>query len=614
MDADRGDAEVPSSSALSLASALNSTQARLDPVLRRLYERLESRAPKYDLVETIHACHAIKKRLQGHGSEGAPIAPPLFVYTILLRKLSIGGKVDMCKEVKEDMQAVGLKVGIETMNWILMAAVKNGQVEGIEEVLSDIASLHDDVDDLSSTAEDVEREDDVTEASSSAPLLSTTWTKNWTPTTYQHLITHCQQSHNLEYALALLGSASHRGYDEGNDSNFLTLVLSPTTVVDLLFLVTHCREARLAAELAQWIDDGIGARRLSAQSWMTVLRCCADLNWFPGTEVAWEGAVVKGLLVPDEGLFNQILVTAGRARQSDFVQSVLNYRKARSKTPFHEWHLMPLFEAQCANHDFVHALLTLTHASRLASRPLSDFATSPLVRAASESMENLNMACEALIQVGRDTTPAGGVYIGALNGLINAATNLGAHSMALQIYRTRHFLRSESSKPDCPMPSMFEGEKVGADHGDDLAKATQAMERDDGVSSATDHALQPNIDTFNALLTVALATKSHTMATTIFKQLNAHKVKANERTYERAIRLSLLQDNYQNAFRLLEECKKRDLVPTRWSYFYIGLRCLEENDPRWIQIGKEMLETGYNPGHTLGRKLREGGYIANDEL
>jgi hypothetical protein len=126
--------------------------------------------------------------------------------------------------------------------------------------------------------------------------------------------------------------------------------------------------------------------------------------------------------------------------------------------------------------------------------------------------------------------------------------------------------------------------------------------------------VRPDIATFNALLAAAINVESCEMGEFVFRELNALKITADETTYERAIILFVTQPNYSDAYDFLKECQSKGMIPTRAAYLAIGLRCLEENDDRWISIGKDMVNHNYYPGHELRDALLTGGFISGDVL
>lgn len=605
-------------------AALNSPPARLDENLHQLYMRLDAGDRPRTPTDCIRMCADIKSRLQRLSTNGKTIQPPVYVYQILLKSLAEHGAYELCLQVVADMEACGLEVDITIMNLVLRAAISMGEEQQIEETLVKIASLHGDY----NLAEP-------SSVNSRKTLLPKEWTKNWNPTTYQLLLRRCRFSHNVDFSFALLGSASLRQKEGGDGLSFLTDVMDHNSVVDLIYLLSHAREARLLVEVAHWLENGVAARKLQAQSWMTVLRCCADQAYLPGIKIAWEYTVNKGLMTPDDGIIILILNAASRAGDTEFIKIILDYHRERLKQAnlsLQEWHYMPLFDSHCINRDYIQALETANFINKTTGKNLKRISLWPLRIAACTSMEDMKAAFEAFLHVGRDPSEKGGISVEILNTLLNASNRLGKFGMSMKLYRSRNVVRNDTSPPDCPLPPLPNSiqddelndinlleEEQQAEVNDSRPATTLAKEpsnqKDKFQSDLIDedkHLLKADIETYNELLYAAVMVCKPKVGQVFFRHLNQAKLKADERTYELAIRLQLIHTDYSDSFRLLEECKKRGMKPNRWSYLLLAVRCLQEGDPRWVGLGLEMLELDYGLGHKLYYAMVEGGHLTAD--
>lgn len=606
------------------------TLLRTDAELRTLMMRLASRAERGDVVATMNTCHAIKMRLTALAKETGrttQLNPPTYVYKMMLKALAAHGEVAICREVLEDMQTTGKEVGIEQLDWLLKAAVLRGDNDEIDRVLAQVAELPHKARSASLP------ESDPTEAQT---ILSEDYTRNWTPMTYQNMLLHCQLTHNIEYALALLGAASRRSLVEASSTKddpestrghvpFITQVLNVSTSQSVLSLARECRQARLTADLALWMESGAAMRKLDVRTWMNVLRCCADEDWFPGMALAWTRAIGYGLLSPDEGLLLSVLNCASRAKRPDFVMRALDLyvRYAPSSFTLQEWHLMPLFDAHCWQHDFPSALRTATRIARVTPTMPSQLRALALVKMAGSSPRAAQSSFHAFLEVGRESGASGGVTTEVLNALIRSANHLGLYGMALKLYGARHYVRNELSPLQVELPPLPEffgsidlGNQVSLQHVVNEVRLAEEHWRQQGSAAAqsSSFGLRPDVHTFNALLSTAVNMQSPDLGRLVFDELNAAGVKADGTTYERAIVLSVTQPNYEDGFALLEECKMRDIRPTKSAYLALGTRCLHENDERWIGIGKEMTENEYYPGQELQDALLRGNWIDSGKL
>lgn len=610
----------------SYVAALRSPAARSDDKLRQLYAQLNktTRNPRNDAINCVQVCTKIKQHLKQISPQGSIIPPPIYVYEVLLKRFSNAGAYDICLEVIREMQDTGFTIGISELNFLLGAAVQNGEEDLIEEVLQKIASL-----------DGGPEASEQSSISQQPTILSESMTRNWDPTTYQHLIKRCNYSHNPEYALLLIASASYRQKKGGDELSFLSDVLTHTTVVDIVLTICHAREARLAVELGQWFHNGVAARKLAVQSWMTMLRCCAEQAYLPGIKISWYHAVDQGLLTPDDGLIINILNAAAREGDVEFVEKIQSYHKVRlalANLSLQEWHLTPLFEAYCVNGEYSKAIQTIVDIAHITH---TNFTTNSLIALKSQAQKSaleLNKAYISFMTVGRDSSLRG-VSTVVLNTLLQAANHLGETATVFKLYRSRKLVRNESSPPDVELPDLPGLKAKVSDEVNEIEKANVVVEKgapttigerkDRWTSSSVNdvpaeadtfkHGLQADIETINQILYAAVQIQNHQVGQIFLRHMNAARIQANERTYELAIRLELTKHDYQDAFRLLEECKKRGMIPNRWTYIYIGKRCLFEKDPRWIMISKEMLENKYSLGGQLTYAMLQEGHMTAEE-
>ncbi|UZJ52040.1 hypothetical protein CBS101457_001360 [Exobasidium rhododendri] len=584
-----------------LSSAIKTPQAMSDETLSRLYRLLKEKPKngKDSLFFPIEACREIKKRLRDyHSVDGKMPRPPVFVFLMQLERFATAGQVELCRAVIEDMQQNQVAVNVDILNYVLKAAVVNMDAEEIENILEEIANFN--VDPATQRTSDSLKYS--LSGGGNSPILSKGWTKNWTVVTYQHLLSFCRHANaTSEYALSLLGSASHRLQEGGDEATFLSLVLNRDAVTNLLETFAHAREPRLMLELALWMDNIIGSRRLSAHNWMTILRYCAIEHYFPGIEVAWKEAVVQRFIAPDDGCIVLILVAASRANKTAFIEKVLAFHGARLEkieASLQEWHLIPLFQSQCADFNFVAALQTAARITKL--NPPTLPALMDLRHHASLSEERLEEAYQAMLTVGQDRSHQGGICVSIFNNILLAAERLKSPQMAFKIFRSRHFIRNENSAIDCALPRIEDMKEARSSR--DLGEATTTTEQ------GAIQTVQANIESYNLLLYCALQLEDEELAKNLYLLMNTEKVKADERTYELGIRQALLKTDYQPGFLLLEECKKRKLVPTRSAYLSLAYRCLQMNDPRWIELALELIEIGEGPSAVFYKKLIEGGH------
>jgi hypothetical protein len=408
-----------------------------DEVLRTLMLKLRKRAKEADAAAVINICTGIRHRMrfvEKSLKQKDSLVPPAYIFHMLLRVLGTRGDLVRCKEVLEDMRACDKEVGVTELELLLRAAVYSGNADEAEIILSDLVML------LNGNRSELgtDEKDEFSEAQIEDQILSTDYMRNWTANMYRIMILQCQLSRNLEYALALLGAAGQRSKKEQDSSShqlFLHEVLDLSTIKAIINLARDCRQARLMSDLALWLDEGASKRKLDYQIWMEVLRCCAEEHWFPGVELAWERAVERGLYKPDEGLFMSILHCASRASQPKFIEKVLKYMESFGQLRYgmREWHLMPLFDAQCNKNNFEGALRTATKIAKLAHAVSLKDNLMSLASPIFSSKDVARNAYKAYIKVGRDESEEGGVITRSMNSMIRLANKNGLHEMALKI-------------------------------------------------------------------------------------------------------------------------------------------------------------------------------------
>lgn len=588
-----------------------------DQVLQRLHQRLKILSSSIDRdhsVEALQICADMKVRLSRIAKEkDTHLGLPRFVYTFLLRILAGNARLEVCQQVVKDMEKEGVLIDVGILNWVLKAAVMQGDESMILETLEKISLLpsHE------SRGEQL--------ASANSSLIPLSWSRNWTTFTYQQLFLRSRLSHNLEYCLALLGSASQRDKTplgaQDADSSFLTQTLDSNTMESIIATAVHAREARLAVDLGLWMDEIVGKRRLHTMAWMRVLRSCADLDWFPGVALAWERAVVRGLATVDEGLVLSVCLCASRAGEAAFIKEALKVWQERappmSTKALQEWHITPLLDAQSSTFDFESALQTASQLARLPghTKDGNTLLLESLMQAASTSVTAFRSAFSAFLRVGRSQEGWGGVCVATLNALMMAANRLDLYDMTIALYKSRNYVRNEYSTASdtiAALPPDLESAYWERSMQEDETPTILMLDKDSEKQVASLHTVQANVQTYNILLSTAIDRRNRHLAKAVLTHLTKANIHGDATTYERVIVLSLTQPSYESAFTYLGECKENKITPTRDSYLAIGKRCLEERDERWIGIGQEMLKRGYYPGPQLAQALQKGGWMETD--
>lgn len=608
-----------------------------DPGLKQLYTSLGMAADAHDAVQASRLCQLIKERkvqIVGPSGNISFETEEKVVFLAVMRALAHHGMLAEAKAINADMLSFGFEESIDSLNCLLQAAIICGDEKAIGDTLQSISALQPPTSLAQEQASAKERsgklaelllgESSSTVSAKSSPSTGLTlpleMMRNWNSTTLAHMLDSACQDHNLEYALLLLSTCYRMG-----------LALPHQSLSRLITLCVHCDEYRTAVELAGLVEQGgliyaesaskhslpsdrsslhaLGfeaqsgqiARRLPPSIWMSVLRACAEGGYLPGVELAWSKAVIQGLLSPDDGLVQLILALAAKEGSVQMAYMCLRHidptfdltsfpssstqsasepasRSARKmsrpskRIELQEWHLAPLFEAQCSAHDYDGAMRSL-HAFHCRGIQITERITSRISTSIYPDKACLQLARDALSRCA--TNPAVGTHKAIANAVISAAVWLGDLAQALEIY---HAMRSYHcfASPDRVTPPYHARKMV-----------------------------EPNLDTFNSLLSGCIDAADYETGVQLLKDLNQLKMRPNVVTFERMIVLCLTQSNYDDAFGLLEEAKDKDIIPSRKSYEAVIRKCFHEKDHRWESVLADMKDQGYRPNPQLVRELEQ---------
>ena len=110
---------------------------------------------------------------------------------------------------------------------------------------------------------------------------------------------------------------------------------------------------------------------------------------------------------------------------------------------------------------------------------------------------------------------------------------------------------------------------------------------------------QPTSGIIQAWLQCCLDTKDRAEAERAWSFMHEQGITPTATCFERMARMHLMQEQYEQAFALLEQTKQCALVPTRRMYAAMIWTCWQHNDERWRDLMQEMQEARYEPGERL---------------
>ncbi|KAH7919360.1 hypothetical protein BV22DRAFT_865072 [Leucogyrophana mollusca] len=361
--------------------------------------------------------------------------------------------------------------------------------------------------------------------------------------TFGFIIKRFTTAGHLEPALQYMNEMGARG-------------LSPTltTAQDVIILATEQGFPRLALDLAENFE-ATSVRRLSSETWMNCLLSSAEALYAEGVQRCWQKLVQELSFIPDEGICQQVLHTAGRHGLPELGTDVIRVLRQLGVS-WQEHHFAPLIEAFCKADKLKEAIGTLDIMRSNGIFPVSE-TTDPIFRILKQDLDRVDSAWDVIRELrkeGKTIDPF------AINAIIEAAISLG-----------------------------------------DLQRAVGAYK------AFSEYGSIPNIDTYNLLLSGCIAARHRELGDRLLVELKDASIRPDARTYERIIFLCLTQETYEDAFFYLEEMKAQKFVPPMAVYDAIIRTCIVAGDTRYTLALDEMKQCGYPVRTELQRFIASGG-------
>jgi pentatricopeptide repeat protein len=216
--------------------------------------------------------------------------------------------------------------------------------------------------------------------------------------------------------------------------------------------------------------------------------------------------------------------------------------------PWQEHHLACMIEAFCKENRLKEAFETLHVMRENGITPVAETAH-PIFNVIKEDIDTIDNTWGLLNQLREEGK---GVDISAINAIIQATVYLGDLQRAVGTYK-----------------------------------------------SIPDYGIEPNIETFNLLLSACIAVSHRELGDYLLGEMKKTSLKPDARTYERLIILCLTQTNYEDAFFYLEEMKGHNFLPTIGIYDAIIKRCVSAGDSRYTLALEEMEQCKYPVSQAL---------------
>lgn len=288
------------------------------------------------------------------------------------------------------------------------------------------------------------------------------------------------------------------------------------------------------------------------------------MSQYHGTKFVWKARIQTSNLVPSDGMCVSTLNLAARKGDPGLATSVIRILSVR-RSALSPFHYEALLAAYTQAQDVKMACRVLTIMSKAGHEPNS-YTTRPVFLYLTQDHTLSNRAWNVLKSLHEDGHV---VPVAAVNVVIEAKINLGYFDKAVEFYKELH--------------TICEG--------------------------------GPNGETFNILLQGTQRQGNKSMAMFLASEMRALGIKADRLTYDRFILVCLKEDDYEDAFRYLEEMKsvgadKEENGQKGWwmrggTGVLMVQRCVKARDPRAWDVLNELENRALTSDHKLRKWAEE---------
>jgi pentatricopeptide repeat protein len=113
------------------------------------------------------------------------------------------------------------------------------------------------------------------------------------------------------------------------------------------------------------------------------------------------------------------------------------------------------------------------------------------------------------------------------------------------------------------------------------------------LDDAPSFGISPDTRTYNLLLRGCMRFKNPEMGRNLYRMMLLRRVERNAETHERLILLTLLEEDYEDAFLHLEQMSKEKFVPSSLALMAMAKKCAGKADVRWNTCVRMMEGLGY---------------------
>ncbi|CAO3661355.1 unnamed protein product [Rhizopus stolonifer] len=369
-----------------------------------------------------------------------------------------------------------------------------------------------------------------------------------TTKTYRYIFSCMRENMELERAL-----------DTFSELKKLNIRPSALSYLDIIHLAVLVNQPLVAFDLlcsAKHIEDYPGHDEFL---YLAVLRSAAYNNEYGVIKTAWKEGVLKKGFKPDEGTCLHILNIAGKQGDPRLSSAVIDYLGKNGFT-YRECHFQLLIESFAAKGD-MKATFELFHVMRTAGIIPNRKTVTPIISIFVRDKNAIRNAKDALNKIA--STEPEKLDITAFNLVIHVLASKGEHDDALSVLNQIYELK-----------------------------------------------LKPNSETLDAALDICIHDQNIPLGVTMYKNMISDGIQRTPSIMSKMVTLMCTSDDYEDAFKYLEEMKQLDMIPYRGSYYKLVKKLATFNDPRLSVALEDMDAYGYELSTHLRRYIQR----AEEEL
>ncbi|ORE00867.1 hypothetical protein BCV72DRAFT_246357 [Rhizopus microsporus var. microsporus] len=352
-----------------------------------------------------------------------------------------------------------------------------------------------------------------------------------TPIIYNAFLKCAKENMELERAIDIL--------DEMKKCNIKPSMSSYSELIDLAVTFEEPETAYELLLSAKLLKD---FAEYEEPLYLNVLRSASYHYKHDIVKILWEEAITQKGYRPDEGLCLQVLNMTGKYADPRLASSVIKYIGSQGYT-YRELHFQPLIQAFAQTGD-IRSTFKLLHAMREAGVTPSKRTITSMSSIFAQDKSAITKAKAAIDEALRSDIKE--IDILAVNLVIHVLASNRQYDEALSLYN-------------------------------------RVMEA--GVT--------PNEETLDAVLDSCIHSQDAALGEKIYNEMISKGISKTPSTLSKMVALMCTQEEYDDAFKYLEEMKHLDMIPYRGSYYKLVKTLAAAKDPRLNIALEDMKDYGY---------------------